>query len=180
MDKPSVFYVISKAAAEKGIPYILIGGFAVNYYKVTRQTADVDFLITRDGFEKIAHVLEQAGYKRDSIQENFAQLKSTDPFLWDMDFMFVDEDTLEKILRESREIEIAKEKFLVPSLEHLIALKLHSIKYNPKLRQSKDLPDIIDLIRINGFNYKDAEFKALCLKFGNEDIYKDVIEALNE
>jgi hypothetical protein len=105
-------------------------------------------------------------------------LKSTQISLWDVDFMFVDQETLAKIRRESREVEIAKQKFLVPSLEHLIALKLHSIKYNPKLRLTRDLPDIINLIRVNGFDYNDEGFKALCLKFGTEDIYHQIVEAL--
>jgi hypothetical protein len=83
---------------------------------------------------KISIHLEKAGYKKDLIQENFVQLKSGKVSLFDVDFMFVDHDTLTKILKECQEIEIAKQKFLVSSLNHLIVLKLHSIKYNPKLR----------------------------------------------
>jgi hypothetical protein len=66
---------------------------------------------------------------------------------------------------------------MVPSLSHLIALKLHSIKYNPKLRLTRDLPDIINLIRINELNHKNPDFKELCLKFGTEEIYNKILEA---
>lgn len=178
MNKQSVFHLISDLTEKEGVSCILIGGFAVNYYRVTRQTADVDFLITKDDFKKIIVLLEEAGYKKELVQENFAQLKSTQISLLDVDFMFVDQDTLTKILKESREIEIAKQKFLVPSLDHLIALKLHSIKYNPKLRLTRDLPDIINLIKINEVNFKDKEFKKLCMKFGTEEIYNKIGEAL--
>lgn len=178
MSNQSIFHLISDLTNSEGVSCILIGGFAVNYYRVTRQTADVDFLITKDDFNKISVLLEKAGYKKDLLQENFAQLKSTQLSLMDVDFMFVDEDTLSKILKESQEIEIAKQKFLVPSLNHLIALKLHSIKYNPKLRLTKDLPDVINLIRINNINFKDKKFKELCLKFGTEEIYNKILEAL--
>jgi hypothetical protein len=41
---PTVFHLISAVSKKTGVFCILIGGFAVNYYKVTRQTADVDFL----------------------------------------------------------------------------------------------------------------------------------------
>ena len=177
MNKKSVFHLISDVTKKEGVSCILIGGFAVNYYRVTRQTADVDFLITKDAFDKIIVFLKKAGYKNDLIQENFAQLKSTQISLLDVDFMFVDQNTLTKILNESREIEIAKQKFMVPSLNHLIALKLHSIKYNPKLRLSRDLPDIINLIRINELNCEKQEFKNLCLKFGTEEIYNKILEA---
>ena len=178
MASQSIFHLISDLTKKEGVSCILIGGFAINYYRVTRQTADVDFLITKDDFDKIIPILEKAGYKRDLIQENFAQLKSTQLSLLDVDFMFVDQDTLTKFLNESQEIEIAKQKFLVPSLDHLIALKLHSIKYNQKLRLTRDLPDIINLIRINDVDFKSNNFKKLCLKFGTDEIYNKILEAL--
>lgn len=178
MTSQSIFHLISDLTKKEGVSCILIGGFAINYYRVTRQTADVDFLITKDDFDKIITILEKAGYKKDLIQENFAQLKSTQLSLLDVDFIFVDQDTLTKILKESQEIEIAKQKLLVPSLDHLIALKLHSIKYNPKLRLTRDLPDIINLIRINEIDFKNNNFKELCLKFGTDEIYNKILEAL--
>jgi len=178
MSKKSVFHLISDLTEKEGVSCILIGGFAVNYYRVTRQTADVDFLITKDDFDKIIALLEKAGYKKDLIQENFAQLKSTQISLLDIDFMFVNKDTLTKIRKESQEVEIAKQKILVPSLDHLIALKLHSIKHNPKLRLNRDLPDIINLIEINEVNFKNKKFKELCLKFGTNEIYNKILETL--
>ena len=178
MTEPSVFHLISDLTEKEGVSCILIGGFAVNYYKVSRQTADIDFLIMKEDFEKIIGFLEKAGYKRGLAQENFAQLKSTQISLMDMDFMFVDKDTLTKILKESQEVKIARQKFHVPSLEHLIALKMHSIKYNPKLRLTRDLPDIINLIKINNVNFKDKKFKTLCQKFGTDEIYGRILEAL--
>ena len=178
MASQSIFHLISDLTKKEGVSCILIGGFAINYYRVTRQTADVDFLITKNDFDKIIAILEKAGYKKDLIQENFAQLKSTQLALLDVDFMFVDQDTLTKFLKESQEIEIAKQKFLVPSLDHLIALKLHSLKYNQKLRLTRDLPDIINLIRVNDVDFKNNNFKELCLKFGTDEIYNKILEAL--
>ena len=76
----------------------------------------------------------------DSLQENFAQLKSTQTSLLDVDFMFVDRDTLTKILNESQEIEIAKQKaglteedeyeiVEIPKYKGLINLGLPSLPY---------------------------------------------------
>jgi len=178
MKSKSVFHLISRATHDKGVSCVMIGGFAVNYYRVTRQTADVDFLITKQDFEKIIDILEKEGYQKSLTQENFAQLKSTQLSLLDVDFMFVDQDTLDKILKESTKIELAKQKFYVPSLNHLIALKLHSIKYNLQLRLTRDLPDIINLIRVNNVNFKNDDFKQLCLKFGTNEIYTKILEAL--
>lgn len=42
----TIFHLISEIFKKNNVNSVLIGGFAVNYYKVTRQTADIDFLIT--------------------------------------------------------------------------------------------------------------------------------------
>ena len=112
------------------------------------------------------------------MQENFAQLQNNHLSLMDVDFMFVDHDTISKIIKEGERLKIAGQTFIVPSLYHLIALKLHSIKYNPKIRITKDLPDIINLIRINDINIKDKEFKEVCLKYGTADIYDKIQDAI--
>jgi hypothetical protein len=53
MSEKFVFHLMSDLTEKEGVSCILIGGFAVNYYKVTRQTAAVDFLIAKDDFKNI-------------------------------------------------------------------------------------------------------------------------------
>ncbi len=180
MNNPTVFHLIADLKKEKNIDCILIGGFAVNYYKVSRQTADVDFLITEEDFKKIVKALESAGYKQDFGQEKvFAHFRSNDKAaLMDIDFMLVNERTFDGMIDEGRRVEIAGQKFIIPSLHHLIALKLHSLKHNFKLRENKDMPDIINLIRSNDLDYKTKTFKELCLKYGTEELYKMILEKL--
>jgi hypothetical protein len=178
MKSGSVFHLISDLTKREGVPCVLIGGFAINHYRVSRQTADVDFLITREDFERIVNLLVKAGYKEAVLQENFAQLESNSIHLMDVDFMFVDKATLDQIRGEGEKFSIVGEVFTVPSLFHLIALKLHSIKHNPKIRLIKDLPDIIHLMRINEISPKDDKFRELCSKFGTKDLYQKILEAL--
>ncbi len=83
-----------------------------------------------------------------------------------------------RFLEEGQPLKIAGQKFIVPSLNHLIALKLHFIRYNPKIRLSRDLPEIVNLIRINKVNIDDKKFKELCLKYGTEEIYRRILETL--
>jgi hypothetical protein len=169
--------LISSAVDQAGISCVLIGGFAINHYKVSRQTADVDFLITREDFEKISGLLKKAGYKEDFSQKVFTRLRSANQaILMDVDFMFVDKETLAGILKEGQKVRLAGQEFIVPSLNHLIALKLHSLKYNFKARETKDLPDIIDLVRTNKINFKSKAFKELCLKYGTEELFHKVLE----
>jgi len=176
MKYPTIFHLISAVFDKGGVTGILVGGFAVNYYKVTRQTADVDFLITEEDFGRISSLLEKEGYEQDYRQKVFVRLKADKLYLMDLDFMFVDKETLDKIIKEGKQISIAGQRFIVPSLMHLIALKLHSIKYNPRLRENKDLSDIVDLLRINKIKVKNNEFKNLCLKYGTEELYNKILE----
>ena len=174
MKRQTVFHLISEITRQAGVSCILIGGFAVNYHKVTRQTADVDFLITKDDFNKISNFLEKAGYKQTSLHENFIQLESSQPYLMDVDFMFVERETFERMQAEGERLDISGRQFVVPSLAHLIALKLHAIKHNPEIRIDRDLPDILNLIRINKVDVNDNQFKELCLKYGTEEIYRRI------
>ncbi|MDP2939321.1 MAG: nucleotidyltransferase [Candidatus Omnitrophota bacterium] len=178
MNNQSAFHLITQIMQKENVSGVLIGGFAINFYKVTRQTADIDFLITKEDFDKISVALEKSGYRQSRFEENFVQLKSSNLSLMDIDFMFVDRETLTKILDEAKPVKITGKTFIIPSLNHLIALKLHSIKYNPKIRLLSDLPDIISLIRINDVNIHTKGFKELCLKYGTEDIYEKILEAL--
>lgn len=65
MDYSKVFHLVANASKRAAVPCILIGGFAVNFYKVTRGTRDVDFLITKDDFKKIEKTMIEAGYAED-------------------------------------------------------------------------------------------------------------------
>jgi hypothetical protein len=176
MKYPTIFHLISSVCAEKNIPFILIGGFAVNFHKVTRQTADLDFLMTREDFGKIAGLLQEEGFRQEYSQDVFARLTSEKSYFMDLDFMFVDNETLDKIIKEAKSATIAGQKFAVPCLDHLIALKLHAIKYNPKTREYKDLADILELIKVNEVDIHNKAFKDLCLKYGTEELYNKILE----
>jgi len=56
MKYSTVFHLVSDVFRKAGVDTVLIGGFAVNHYKVTRQTIDIDFLCTKEDFDKIKAV----------------------------------------------------------------------------------------------------------------------------
>ena len=49
----SVFHLLANELGKAKISFVLIGGFAVNYYKATRFTGDVDILIDEKDFQKV-------------------------------------------------------------------------------------------------------------------------------
>ena len=118
MDYSKAFHLVAKASKKSAVPCVLIGGFAVNFYKVTRNTLDVDFLTTQSDFEKIKDALIGAGYS-----ENFATdvtiRMSGKAGVVDIDFMIVDEATRSKIMEKGKDIELVGEKLIQ---------QLHSLK----------------------------------------------------
>ncbi len=176
MKYPTVFHLISSAFNKKNVSGILIGGFAVSYYKYSRQSADADFLIKERDFQEILPILKESGYKLDYNNEVFARLISDEGLLMmDIDFMFVDEATFDKMFQAGQRTDIAGCEFIVPSLEHLIALKLHSMKQNSDLRWNKDIGDIVSLVEIGQLDINGKSFKDLCLKYATEEIYRKVL-----
>lgn len=171
----NAFELISEEFKKVGIPCILIGGFAVNYYKVSRNTGDVDFILPDDTSAHGVEILEKFGYLADQSHETFVRLVNSKIYPERVDFMLVSRETFGKIFEKGNKVKIGGFEFVVPAIDHLIALKLHSIKNNP-VREWKDLQDIIALIRINQMDVTTDEFKSLCLKFGTEELYNRIRE----
>ena len=151
--------LVAQEFGKAQVPCLLIGGFAVNYYKASRNTNDIDFLICVDNVEKAAEILRSYGYQPVKSGKPFRQFRHPDLRFMAVDLVLVDSETFDGIIEESIEATIAGEQFRIPSLDHLIALKLHAIKSNSLLRELKDLPDIISLIKIHKVDTKSEKFR---------------------
>ena len=159
---------------KKKIPVALIGAMAVNAYNISRFTKDVDFMILISDFEGILPDLMEMGLEIFHKQENFVRLRHREFREIITDFLFVDEGTLQHILRDGKSIQMFKQTFVVPSLNHLIAMKLHAIKQNPE-REIKDLLDIANLIKEHNVSVLSESFRALCLKYGPDTTYDKLL-----
>lgn len=180
MKYPTVFHLVAKEFKKAGVPHVLIGGFAVNAYKVVRQTQDVDFMILEGHFEKVRAMLEENGFRLAERTDLFVRFQNHTASLIDLDLIFTDEETLKKICEAGKKTTIAGLDFIIPSLEHLMALKLHAVKSNQPHRLFKDLPDIIRLMRLYQVDPRGQNFKELCSKFGNQEIYEMILKAFPE
>ena len=67
-------------------------------------------------------------------------------------------------------------EFIVPSLNHLLAMKFHAMKQSPKLREMKDLLDVAVMIKENKVNVSSDDFRDLCLRYGTPEIYKKILD----
>lgn len=65
----------------------------------------------------------------------------------------------------------------MPSLDHLLALKLHVLKQRLRHRIAKDLNDVVMLVLKNGLDIRAEKYKKLFLKYGNADLYAKTLRA---
>lgn len=174
MKTPNVFDLIAEAAKKADVRLVLIGGFAVNAYGVTRNTQDVDFLIEEAQYPALCETFLAQGFKEVFRNDLFARFQNQSDFLMPVDILFLDARTFNDVWRDGRTVSFHGVEFKAPSLEHLIALKLHAVKQGGERREWKDLEDILSLISENHFDL--AKFHVLCQKFGPSGVYEMILK----
>lgn len=155
---------------------ILVGGWALSFYGVSRQTLDIDFLTLDDHLHVLDRLLAAAGYQRVYHTGLFAKYRAEAGGLLDVDLLFVEANTMQSIRAEGKTIHTGGAEFVVPSLFHLIAMKLHALKHNRERRHGRDIPDVLALIEINGVDVRGETFKQLCLRFGTSQLYDEIVD----
>ena len=135
----SIVEILSRAGAESGKNFLVIGGYAVNAHGYSRVTVDLDILADKADREFWKGVMLKSGYKVYSEQETFSQFTPASEEETGVDFMFVNEKTFLTMSHDAVEGLLADAKVKHPSLHHLIALKLHVVKQGLPHREMKDL-----------------------------------------
>lgn len=168
---------ICLARQEPALRFLIIGGYAVAAHGHTRATFDVDFLVRRADRDAWPARLLAAGLKLFGESSAFAQF--TQPNGGDgLDLMFVDESTFDQMWISSEERDFGGTLARVPSLEHLLALKLHALKQALPHRTSRDAEDVEMLIRRNELDLHDPRYEQLFLKYGTREIYDTILRLL--
>ena len=173
----SIFKFLSSVFKKHDVRGVLVGGYALIAHKVQRMTFDIDFMITKEASIKIEQDIINAGYSVLNRQEAFIQFKSGKDGLRDIDFLIGDAHTIEMLIENGKKILIAGEPFIIPSPEHLIAMKLHSIAGN-KMRELNDFPDIVQLMKVNAVDPRNENIKKMFEKYKMADFYQRVIDAV--
>lgn len=174
----SFFETIHQKATQRRLRFLVIGGLAVNHYGYSRDTSDLDFFISVDDRSEWMKLLEDFGYVSHNDGGNFIQFNPPAQNAWPVDLMLVQEKTFAPILDASQSADFFGVKTLVPSLEHLIALKLHALKNTRMSRFLKDFLDVEYLIRINRLDLKSKKICELFDKYGTPDLYDKVSQSL--
>jgi hypothetical protein len=131
---------------------------------------DVDVLIARDDHEVLERTLAAGGFSQKEEGPNFARYASDAASKPGIDVLYVDGATFATLWGSGVPLIRAEHEFRAPDLPHLIALKLHAVRNNPR-RAFRDLRDISELPRVNPGAITDEDLKELCDRFGPANVF---------
>jgi len=143
---------LAKRLDGAGIPYVVIGGLALNVYNYPRQTIDVDVVVTGADYQRFSEQLAGSTYaRRPGAPRRFADTRSEVT----VDFLITGE--LAGNRKKNRSIRFPdpaeaqiQQDLRTVSLPRLIELKLVTWRY-------KDWGDVVELIRRNNLSESLAE-----------------------
>ena len=149
-------------------PFLLIGGHAVMLQGYPRSTVDFDLLIPEESEAAWRRQLENGGWRLVHATEAFLQFEGTGEAP-PIDLMKVDAGTFGKLVSASQESELFGHVVRIPCPEHLVALKLHAVRQEGRLRKEQDWADVIGLIRSCGLDLENGGFRELIKRYGGHD-----------
>ena len=172
-----LFQTIRQEAKKRELQFLVIDGLAVNMHGYTRDTADLDLLIWRDARQSWLDLFFSLAYTLYRDADTFVQLSPPQAGAWPVDLMLVKEATLEPMLAAGIQVEMYGVQLMIPTLEHLLALKLHALKHGHIDRHSKDFMDVENLVRINKVDLRSERIRQLFLKYGTLELYEKISRA---
>ena len=168
---------IARKTGEAGIPFLVIGGYAVFAHGYVRATDDLDMIVQRGRRAQFSKLMGDLGMSVKNDAANFVQFDSKDEASMDVDLMFISEEVFDQLERAAVEAKVEGICVRVVSLLHLIAPKCHALQHGNSVRRLKDMDDLIQLILINRLDLNKPEFRATILKHGNAEIYEKLRQA---
>jgi predicted nucleotidyltransferase len=169
---------IVSAGSQRKLGFLVIGGFAVIFHGCSRDTADLDLLVRREDRAAWVDYFVSQGYTVLRDAGSFIQFQPPEGNAWPVDLMLVADSTFEPMLAGAIEVDMYDTKVRIPSLEHLLALKLHALKHGHVGRFSKDFLDVEALVRVNRLDLRSEPLRSIFLKYGTLDLYEKISRAL--
>ncbi|MEM1157518.1 MAG: hypothetical protein AAF649_05475 [Verrucomicrobiota bacterium] len=155
MDYESFFVNLAQHARAEGLKYLIVGGNAVNLHQYYRTTFDIDILIPETSLDNWrAYFAEHENYEMSFKTHSFAGLESSEKRI-PLDLMLVDQQTFEKLSRDSIRIGMGDVELPIPEAVYLIAMKPHALKNTSRADRKHDFQDIIHLIDLYQLDVND-------------------------
>jgi len=160
-----ILRTISLYVEGKNMPFLVIGGHAVNAYGLSRQTGDLDLLVRDDEKRVWIDLMNKLHLRAGQSDDRFARFQPEAFTGWPIDLMFVDRATFAKLFEQSIEVSFGPARARVASARHLVAMKLHALKQDQEHRLAKDFGDIVGLLRSGRTGLTVEELRSLCLRY---------------
>lgn len=157
-----------------GIHFLLVGGQALGQWGLSRQSEDVDILVSRADLPLWQPIVHQLDYSL--LHAHPAYLRFSPPFLdaWPLDLILTNEETYQMMRARATALDLGAITVQTPSVEHLLAMKLHILKQGQQQRHWKDLADIMDMLDLGLMDAEGRGFQQLCTTFGRPGIYQHI------
>lgn len=168
---------LSEKAKVAGIPFLVIGGYAVQAHGYVRMTDDLDLIVPHGQRAQWNNLLGEFGMIVKNDAATFLQFDSKDEAGMEVDLMFVSEAVFARLSQTAVEATIEGVRVNVVALLHLIALKCHSFQHSKSMRRLKDMDDLVQLILVNRLDLNEPELRATILKHANADTYEKLRHA---
>ncbi len=166
---------VVRLAATRGLDVLVCGGHAVNAYQVIRKTGDLDLVVRERHVPEWRAQLVALGYGVFHEDPAFLQLGPPTATGWPIDLVVVDDGTFDALKRAARPFTFGGVTCLIPSIEHLIAMKLHALRFSGETRMRKDGVDIVELAEANGIDILGDAFRSLCDRFADARVYERIL-----
>jgi Uncharacterised nucleotidyltransferase len=141
---------LARALEEESIPYAIVGGMALNLLGYTRETVDVDILLTPEGLERFRERLVGKGYvmafagASKSFRDTQTQVKVKALIAGEYPG---DGKPKPVVFPDPATASVERDGYRVIALEKLIELKLASGMTAPhRLRDLADVQDLISML----------------------------------
>ena len=160
------------------MPFLLIGGHAVNAYGVQRQTGDIDLIVKSSQRKAWEDLFLKIRYQSDQSDSHFIRYRPDTIAAWPIDLMLVDDETFNKLHSESRLTDLGVIAVKIVSPQHLITLKLHALKIYQEHRYAKDYNDVIQLLRHACPQLRNEVLRELCARYADVALYEKLAKDL--
>ena len=174
-----ILRTISLYTDGKPMPFLVIGGHAVNAFGISRQTGDLDLLVQRSTKPDWLVLMSKLHYSKGQDDDRFARFKPDQLAGWPIDIMFVDDETFAKLFQASIETVMGAARVRIASARHLVILKIHALKYFQEHRFIKDYNDLIGLIKSGKTGLSQDDLSELCIKYASIDLFNRLINDLD-
>jgi predicted nucleotidyltransferase len=166
-EEVKILATIAERAAAAGLPFLIIGGNAVIAYGYARMTRDLDLMVREQDRRMWDELMQSLDYSQYEVSRAFQMYNPGPAHLPPVDLMLVDAATMEKLANGAQTVDMEGTNVRIPSLVHLIALKLHALRQGDLHRHTRDFGDVVELVLINKVDLASAEYAAILERYAD-------------